>query len=99
MVQGWIMLALYLGGVGLYVWLDARVTQQRHDMSAMLDEVRRCNDEFGEAIALLRYGALDEAEEVATRWREREALNLKAAQACGRKLHRVGSLTVKRGGA
>lgn len=39
--------------------------------AALLDEVRRCNEEFIEAVELLRYGAVDEAVEVASRWRGR----------------------------
>lgn len=36
-----------------------------------LDEVRRCNDEFSEALELFQYGAIDEAVELARKWRER----------------------------
>lgn len=38
------------------------------------DEINLCSDEFGEAIALFRYGARDEAMETLHRWKERRDL-------------------------
>lgn len=38
---------------------------------AMLDEIRKCNDDFVEAAVLMKAGATDEALVVAQRWKTR----------------------------
>ena len=40
-----------------------------------LEDSRLCNAEFAEAIALLKYGAVDEAIELTKRWEERAKAN------------------------
>lgn len=60
----------YAGGFALWI-----LSQRRHaEVWAMLDEARRCNHEFSEAILLLEYGARDEAVEALNRWQERHVL-------------------------
>lgn len=49
-------------------WMTAR---NRAETADMLAEVRRCNDDFAEAAALMRYGAVDEAIELLHAHRER----------------------------
>jgi hypothetical protein len=43
----------------------------KRDTRSMLDEMQKCNDDFVEAIGLLKMGAIHEAVEVAQRWRVR----------------------------
>jgi hypothetical protein len=52
----------------LHTWFGRRLSRQ---IQRDLDEVRLCNAEFAEAVQLLRYGAVDEAVELAQKWRER----------------------------
>ncbi len=61
-------LVAYAGGFALW----ARAQRRHAEVWAMLEECQRCNEDFGEAISLLEYGARDEAAEVLRRWRERQ---------------------------
>lgn len=47
----------------------------KRETRAHLDEARLCNAEFSEAIALLKYGAVDEAIEISKRWEVRAKAN------------------------
>lgn len=52
--------------VGAFCLLGAAQVQIK-TCRALLDEIRLGNEEFCEAVALLRYGACDEAIEIASR--------------------------------
>lgn len=54
--------------MALHSWWGARL---QREIARDLAELRRCNDEFAEAVRLMEYGALDEAVEVVLKWRER----------------------------
>lgn len=100
-VFGWIALGCYLLGIGLYLWIEGwfGVRRQR-EVAAMLDEVRRCNDELAEALALAEYGAVEEAAEVATRWRTRMDPVVISRALGGTGVRRVSGIRVeRRGGA
>lgn len=57
-----------LAGTGILVWLNYRL---RCKIAADLAEMHLCNREFSEAVALLQYGAVDEAIEMSQRWKVR----------------------------
>jgi hypothetical protein len=64
----WVFLALVCWlQVALFRMMDAT----RRATKAYLDEARLCNAGFAESVELLRYGAVDEAVEMASRWRDR----------------------------
>lgn len=103
-LEGWIALAIYVGGIFVFFASQAadrrQMDRDRRAIEAMLAEMRRCNDEFAEAMALVEYGALAEAQEVATRWRRR-AIDPKEISAAlgGAGIPRVGSISIHRGEA
>lgn len=49
----------------------ALARREAKQVRQMRDEMRRLSMEFSEAVALLQYGALDEAVEMALRWKKR----------------------------
>ena len=55
----------------LAVWQGVMVQRHTHAMRELLAEVQRCNAEFAEAVSLYEYGAVEEALEVAARWKKR----------------------------
>lgn len=65
---------LLAGGIVLaFVYRQFRLSIARDlaEMRNNLEETRRCNEEFAEAVRLFEYGAIDEAVEISRRWRER----------------------------
>jgi hypothetical protein len=49
-------------------WINLLLTKiAERSTRADLDEIRKCNDELGEAYALFRYGAIEEAIEIVKR--------------------------------
>lgn len=91
-MTGWGWVAFMWAMMGVNWWLLRRVEREREEVRAMLGEIRRCNEDFEESLALVRYGAFAEAEEVASRWRKR----LAADPDCGA---RGVNMKIKRGGA
>ena len=53
---------------GFLFWRSHRNLKRNEQVLA---EMRQCNNEFSEAIALLQYGAVDEAIELSQKWHER----------------------------
>lgn len=53
---------------GTLLWRSHRTLKRNERVVA---ELHQCNDEFAEAVELLRYGAVDEAIELSQKWHER----------------------------
>lgn len=66
----WIGILLWIPVV-LMAGLSWLMQKHHQETAALLLEIHQCNAEFAEAVALLRYGAVDEAIEMSQRWQER----------------------------
>lgn len=68
-VAMWLALCLWVKHRAERDLEEARST--RREVHRMLAEMRRCNEDLAECVALANYGATEEAIEVASRWRRR----------------------------
>lgn len=66
-----VAICLYALALGLCAFDFWVVSRWRSEAREMLDEVRRLNDEFAEAVELMGDDRLDEAEAMARRWHHR----------------------------
>lgn len=98
-LESWLLFGEFVLIASAYVGLFVSDSRLR-EANAMLVEVRRVNDEFAEALALAQYGAVDEAIDVARRWRQRREAPQPAAisRAIGGRVRRVAYF-VRRGRA
>lgn len=53
------------------IFLSWRLERFKREVAADLDEIRLCNQEWSEAVALFKLGAIDEAQETVMRWKTR----------------------------
>lgn len=70
-VSDWVLIVFgsaQVVAIGVHHWFGRRLSAR---IQQDLVELRRCNDEFAEAVELMRYGAHEEAVAIARGWRER----------------------------